>query len=89
MPNLGIDGQTATFHDHGVTQARSKALHDHPSLVDGLMYGSRLSSPALSVAIFERATTGLRERSPMPVRSHPGVKAIASIPGLTVIRDNP
>lgn len=50
MPNLGIDGQISTHHDYRVTQAWSKALHDHPASVDGLLFASRMNSPALSVA---------------------------------------
>jgi RES domain-containing protein len=89
MPNLGIDGQISTHHDYVVTQAWSKALHDHPASVDGLLFTSRMNSPALSVAIFERGSKGLRERNRIPVLSHPGFTAIASIPGLTVIPDSP
>jgi hypothetical protein len=37
MPNLGIDAQISTYHDYSVTQAWSKALHDRPSSVGGLL----------------------------------------------------
>ena len=87
MPNLGIDAQISTYHDYSVTQAWSKALHDHPSAVDGLLFASRMNSPALSVAIYERASKGLRERERVAVLPHPGFKAIAAIPGLTVVPD--
>jgi hypothetical protein len=87
MPNLGIDAQISTYHDYNITQAWSKALHDHPSSVAGLLFASRMNSPALSVAIFDRASKGLRERTRVPVRLPPGFKAIAAMPGLTVVPD--
>lgn len=87
MPNLGIDAQISTYHDYSVTQVWSKVLHDHSSFVDGLLFASRMNSPALSVAIFERASKGLRERKRVPVVLHPGFKAIVATPGLTVVPD--
>ena len=89
MPNLGIDAQISAYHDYSVTRAWSKALHDHPAAVDGLVFASRMNSPALSVAIFERASKGLRERNRVPLLFHPGFKAIAANPGLTVVSDQP
>ena len=87
MPNLGIDAQISTYHDYSVTRAWSRALYDHPSSVDGLLFASRMNSPALSVAIFDRASKDLRERKRVPVLLHPGFKAIVATPGLSVVPD--
>ncbi len=87
MPNVGVDAQIPTYHDYSVTQAWSRVLYHHPSSADGLLFASRMNGPALSVAIFERATKGLRERKRLPVVLHPGFKAIVATPGLTVVPD--
>jgi hypothetical protein len=59
-PGLTVLGATAEVTHSGVmsydlSQAWSKALHDHPAKVDGIAYRSRHDDDEICYAIFERA----------------------------------
>lgn len=85
MPGLGIDGQISTHPDYAITQAWSKAIHDHPDQVDGLIFLSRLNSGGRNVALFERARGTLNEASRADLVTHPDLAAAIAIPGLLVL----
>jgi hypothetical protein len=53
LRRLGADGSTFLSH-YGITQARSKALMEHPAEIEGLIYNSRLNTPGPCLAIFDR-----------------------------------
>lgn len=46
---------------YDVPQAWSKALHDHPRVVDGIAYGSRHDDRELCYALFDRARMAVTE----------------------------
>jgi hypothetical protein len=49
--------------DREAAQLWSKALHDHPSLADGLLYPSRLDPARQAIALFEDRAPRLKELS--------------------------
>jgi hypothetical protein len=53
---IGADGATF-FAPYEFTQKWAGAFMDHPILIDGLVYGSRLNTPKKCVALFKRAAT--------------------------------
>lgn len=64
-PGLARLGATAQVVHGGkpyeVPQAWSGALHAHPAFYDGIAYNARHDDEALCYAIFERATSAIRE----------------------------
>jgi hypothetical protein len=51
---IGLDNQIATHPDYALTQAWSRALHDHPQAPDGLLFVSRNYAKGQAIAIFDR-----------------------------------
>lgn len=59
LNQLRIDLRVSSGDNYGVARAWSKAIHDHPSQVDGILYPSRHRNSLYCVALFERARESL------------------------------
>jgi hypothetical protein len=62
LVRIGADSRLFSA-DREVAQLWSKALHDHPTLADGLLYPSLLDPARQAVALFEDRVPQLRELS--------------------------
>ncbi len=62
LSQLGADGRLTTGDDHRLSQRWARALWDHADQPDGLVYRARHDPSKESVAIFDRASQGLRLR---------------------------
>ena len=58
LARIGADARLATG-DHEISQAWSRALHDHPSRPDGLYYRSRHDPSRRCAVVFDRAARRL------------------------------
>ena len=56
---IGADARLATVHDYALPQRWSLALHEHPSMPDGIAYRSRHDPSLTSVALFDRAASSI------------------------------
>lgn len=74
---LGADGQISTAMDYSKTQKWSKAIHDHPRQVDGMIYMGRNLNTEEAVVIFERAAHKLNGVFGETVFWHPEFLALA------------
>jgi hypothetical protein len=54
LARIGADARLASGDDYGLSQRWSKAIHEHPSQPDGILYRARHDPNRLSAAIFER-----------------------------------
>lgn len=74
---LGADGELSTITPYTLPPMWSKAVHDHPGMVDGIIYTSRRVNNEAAVVLFDRAAARLV--SPVKYRSylkHPGRAAV-------------
>ena len=74
---LGADGELSTIVPYDLPQKWSRAVHDHPAMVDGLIYTSRRVNDEPAVVLFDRAAT--RMTTPVQYRNylkHPGRAAV-------------
>jgi RES domain len=62
LVRIGADSRLFSA-DREVAQLWSKALHEHPTVADGLLYPSRLDPARQAVALFEDRVPRLRELS--------------------------
>src|SRR5258708_32400205 len=60
LNQLRIDLRVSSGDDYGVARAWSRAIHDHPAHVDGILYPSRHHNRLYCVAMFERARDALQ-----------------------------
>lgn len=51
----GATAAVAHGDDYGLAQSWSKAIHDHPASVDGILYTARHDDSVMALALFERA----------------------------------
>jgi hypothetical protein len=71
---LGVNLADVAGADYTFPQALSKAVHDHASQPDGMVYRSRFDDGALAVVLFERARGHVRlfpSSAPAPLSSVP------------------
>lgn len=54
LARIGADARLTSGDDYGLSHRWSKAVHDHPSQPDGILYRARHDPSRLSAAIFER-----------------------------------
>jgi hypothetical protein len=59
LARIGADARLTSGDDYGLSHRWSKAVHDHPSLPDGILYRARHDPNRLSAAIFERVAPAL------------------------------
>jgi len=74
---LGADGELSTIMPYALPQRWSKAVHDHPAMVDGIIYTSRRVNDEAALVLFDRAAARLV--SPVRYRrylKHPGHVAV-------------
>jgi len=60
LNRLRIDLRVSSGNDYDVAREWSKAIHDHPTQVDGILYPSRHRDSLYCVALFERARDALQ-----------------------------
>ncbi len=63
LARIGADARLTSGDDYGLSHRWSKAIHDHPSQPDGILYRARHDPSRLSAAIFERVAPVLTVRS--------------------------
>jgi hypothetical protein len=78
LSRLGADDRLCKGDDYGLAQRWALAIHEHPSEIDGILYGARHDPACTSIALFDRAVThvGTVRRS-MRQFLHPAI-----LPGL-------
>lgn len=54
LARIGADARLTSGDDYGLSHRWSRAIHDHPSKPDGVLYRARHDPQRLSAAIFER-----------------------------------
>jgi len=59
LARIGADARLSSGDDYGLSHRWSKAIHDHPSSPDGILYRARHDPSRLSAAIFERVAPAL------------------------------
>jgi hypothetical protein len=60
-------------------------LHEHPDVVDGVYYMSRLHTGMFNLAIFDRAIGKLSSSNQLPVSTHPQWPTLATQMNIAVI----
>ena len=71
-PGLAQLGATSvvTGGDHAIAQAWSRAIHDHPSAPDGLLYRANYDNGEICAALFERCRNRLKLGPSEPLLSN-------------------
>ena len=71
-PGLARLGATSvvTGGDHAISQAWSRAIHDHPSAPDGLLYRANYDNGEICAALFERCRNRLKLGPSEPLLSN-------------------
>lgn len=72
--HAGLSGMSS----YKIPQNWSKALHDHPDLVDGFRYVSRHHNTGMCYLVFDRAANKIRLNKATPLSSHPDFGQIAT-----------
>jgi hypothetical protein len=68
LKRLGGNGALSTITPYDTPQAWSRAVHHHPTQVDGIVYVSRHLNDRLAVAVFDRAAKKLGTASYAPLK---------------------
>jgi RES domain len=74
---LGADGELSAIKDYDLPQQWSKAVYEHPAVVDGFAYTSKRVNDEPAVVLFDRAATRLvSPTNYRPYLKHPGRAAV-------------
>jgi len=60
LARIGADARLTSGDDYALSHRWSKAIHDHPSQPDGILYRARHDPSRLSAALFDRLGSRLR-----------------------------
>lgn len=76
---LGLDNRLTTTGSYRVAQRWSRALWNHADCPDGILYCSRFNPSLRSIALFDRAGTGLSPRDCGPLADPRNLKFLTEM----------
>lgn len=83
LKRLGGYADLSATVNYAVTQAWSRAVYDHPVLVDGFVYMSRHLNSEKAVVLFDRCQTKFCSGTAVPLIVHPGFSAAIKALGIS------
>ena len=84
LKRLGGTNEISAEVPYNTPQLWSRAVHEHPSNADGLLYVSRHVNTNLGFALFERSRMKLRRAMKTPLLSHPDLAGVLDTLGVAV-----
>ena len=82
LKRLGGHADLSATVNYGVTQAWSRAVYDHPALVDGFIYMSRHLNSEKAVVLFDRCQTKFIAATAVPLIAFTGFAAAIKTLGI-------
>ncbi|MGB3619015.1 MAG: RES family NAD+ phosphorylase [Catalinimonas sp.] len=79
LARIGADNRLSSGADYAVSQAWSRAVHEHPSRFDGILYVSRHDPEQECVALFGRAKDKVRVSFFQPLNGRPFENTLGEI----------
>ncbi len=76
---MGADSRLITGGDYEISRQWSRAIYEHPTDVDGILYRSRTDPSRQSVAVFERASERLQIVAEWRLGTDAGIQRILPI----------
>jgi hypothetical protein len=86
LASAGVDNRISSVEDYHLTRQWAKAMHDHPTEADGILYMSRYSGSGLNIALFDRCASKLRVAIETPLLTHPDFADVADRFNLAIDR---
>ncbi len=84
LKRLGGTNEISAEVPYNTPQLWSRAVYEHPSNADGLIYVSRHINTRVAFALFERSRSKLRRAMKTPLLSHPELADVLDTLGVAV-----